>query len=119
MARKLEVGISEMLELRNQGYSNREIAEMLDISYPTVIRYIGKQNYRSANRPKPEEPQKEETKIKLISQTVAVNGFLFQINTSSKSIGIEFADGARTILSFEDLNKFKESLCLVSETLIG
>ena len=95
MAKKLEVGVSEMLELREQGFSNREIAEMLDISYPTVHTYIGKQGYKSSHRPKPVPPAKEEEKIKLISQTVAVNGFLFQ------------------------LSKFKEALNLVSGTFVG
>lgn len=32
-----------MMELRNQGYENGEIAEMLGVCYQTVHRYIGKQ----------------------------------------------------------------------------
>lgn len=38
-----EVSISEMRALREQGASNKEIAESLDVSYATVYTYIGKQ----------------------------------------------------------------------------
>ena len=41
--RKLDITPSELMELRNQGYSNSDIAQMLDISKTTVQRYIGKQ----------------------------------------------------------------------------
>ena len=43
MNRKIYVTAAEMLELRDQGLSNHDIAKSLDISYQTVIRYIGKQ----------------------------------------------------------------------------
>ena len=42
--RKIYVTAAEMLELRKQGLSNHDIAKSLDISYPTVLRYIGKQD---------------------------------------------------------------------------
>ena len=42
--RQLDITPSEMMELRNQGYSNKDIANMLDISAMTVRRYIGNQN---------------------------------------------------------------------------
>lgn len=44
-----EVSIDEMMELRNEGYSNNEIAELLDCSYQTVKRYIGIQGFRMQN----------------------------------------------------------------------
>lgn len=43
MARKLGVSVSEMLHMREQGLSNKDIANLLEISYPTVLRYIGPQ----------------------------------------------------------------------------
>ena len=43
MKPKLELTVSEMMQLRNDGYSNKDIARILDISLPTVYRYIGKQ----------------------------------------------------------------------------
>ena len=44
-----EVTREEMLRLREQGYSNTEIAEQLECCYPTVIKYIGKSGIRRAN----------------------------------------------------------------------
>ena len=44
--KKLEVSASEMMELRRQGLSNADIAAVLDISVPTVFKYIGKQGRR-------------------------------------------------------------------------
>lgn len=46
MRKKLDITAAEMRELREQGFSNHDIAKMLDISYATVLRYIGKQNCR-------------------------------------------------------------------------
>ena len=43
MARKLGVSKNEMLQLREQGYSNKDIANLLEIHYATVHRYIGAQ----------------------------------------------------------------------------
>lgn len=43
MRKKCDVTASEMLEMRNQGLSNKDIANCLDISYATVLKYIGKQ----------------------------------------------------------------------------
>lgn len=44
--RKIGVTAAEMMQLRNEPYclSNKEIAKRLDISYLTVLKYIGKQN---------------------------------------------------------------------------
>lgn len=44
MGRKIGVTASEMLEMRKQGMSNHDIAKSLDISVPTVLRYIGRQD---------------------------------------------------------------------------
>ena len=41
-----EISINEMLELRKQGMSNRDIAESLGIHYSTVLAHIGKQGCR-------------------------------------------------------------------------
>lgn len=44
MRRKIYVTAEEMLELRRQGLSNHDIAKSLDVSVPTVRRYIGRQD---------------------------------------------------------------------------
>lgn len=58
---RIGVTASEMLELRKQGYSNRDIANMLDICTQTVRNYIGRQDGHMDNleafkdKPKPEK----------------------------------------------------------------
>lgn len=44
MRKKLldEVSVNELLELRAEGYTNAQIAELLDVSYVTIYKYIGK-----------------------------------------------------------------------------
>lgn len=46
MYRKINVTAAEMMELRNEGYCNADIACLLDISPATVSKYIGKQGKR-------------------------------------------------------------------------
>ena len=46
MGRKVGVSRSEMLELRKQGLSNKDIANVMEISAATVFRYIGAQGGR-------------------------------------------------------------------------
>lgn len=70
MARRLtDISKGEMLRMREQGMSNRDIAKCLDIHYATVYNYIGKQgkrmeNLAAFNEPKPEKVElpTEETK---------------------------------------------------------
>ena len=38
-----DVSTSEMLRLREEGMSNRQIAAQLDVSYNTILKYIGKE----------------------------------------------------------------------------
>ena len=45
-----DVSISEMLRMREDGMSNREIAETLGCCYATVTKHIGRQGFRSPNR---------------------------------------------------------------------
>lgn len=49
MRRKIDVTASEMMQLREQGLSNHDIARSLDISINTVRRYIGAQPGRMDN----------------------------------------------------------------------
>lgn len=44
MKRRLldEVSVNELLEFRNEGYTNAQIAELLDVSSVTIHNYIGK-----------------------------------------------------------------------------
>ena len=44
MRKKLldDVSVNELLEFRNEGYTNSQIAEMLDVSTQTIYSIIGK-----------------------------------------------------------------------------
>lgn len=46
MKKRLELSVSEIRQLREDGYSNKDIARILDISVATVYNYIGKQGCR-------------------------------------------------------------------------
>ena len=73
--RKIGVTPAEMMQLRNEPYclSNKEIAKRLDISYPTVLKYIGKQNgtepeifkKQTEQAPTPDSPSKPEPSAKV------------------------------------------------------
>ena len=88
MRRKLDVTASEMLELRRQGYTNKEIAEQLEVAYATVWRYIGKEDERKGRvtcevsridvADTFREQEKALPKVEVISETIAVNGFVFR-----------------------------------------
>lgn len=36
-----EISVSELLQMREEGMSNQEIADALDVSYYTIVKYIG------------------------------------------------------------------------------
>lgn len=64
--KKCEVSASEMMEMRREGLSNKDIAELLEISVPTVHKYIGKQGGRMerlavfADKGKKKQPEAKE-----------------------------------------------------------
>ena len=69
MAHKIGVTKSEMLQMREQGLSNRDIANLLEIHVATVYNHIGPQggkmdNLAAFDEPKPKEVEtpKEERK---------------------------------------------------------
>lgn len=52
MARRrldLDVTVQEMLRLREEGMSNKQIAGQLDVHYNTILRYIGKEPRKHKN----------------------------------------------------------------------
>ena len=68
--KKVNVTPSEMRTLLEQGYSNKDIANILEVSVPTVLRYIGPQGTHMESmaafkkKPKAEETQVETPEIK-------------------------------------------------------
>lgn len=119
---KLGISKSEMLKLREQGLSNKDIANVLDIHYATVVRYIGRQPEKMENmaafkesaptKPEavPEEPEVNTPEIKRAVDEIVVrterlsskNGNIvadvnYVYNTVELDIGV---------LSFDELQDF-------------
>ena len=69
-----DVSISELKQFRDEGYSNAEIAELLDCSYNTVRRYLGredgKQTVKRYPNGKPGQ-QKSESKTEVKESSMA------------------------------------------------
>ena len=105
MAKKIEVSRSEMLHMREQGLSNKDIANLLEIGPATVYRYIGAQrgrmeNLAAFNEPKSEkvETPKEEQKpapkavdsLEMVYEIVksADGSFRAEVDYESKCVSI-------------------------------
>ncbi len=64
--KKVEVSAAEMMEMRREGLSNADIAELLEISVQTVRNYIGNQGRHMerlavfADKGKKKQPEEEE-----------------------------------------------------------
>lgn len=98
MRRKLldDVSMQELYGMREQGLSNTEIAERLDCSYVTVLRYMGKSDNRRERRAITPKPVKEsKTKmgaLDVISVQVTLKGVnTYCVNTETGVV--EIRDG--------------------------
>lgn len=83
---------SDMMHLREEGHTNREIAKLLDVSYATVLRAIGKQDFPSprgsgivASEPVRKKP---ECSLKTIRKITTLQGqcLTFTIDTEGTSV---------------------------------
>lgn len=111
MKEKLELSVREMMQLRNDGYSNKDISRILDISLPTVYKYIGKQGCHIpsatasfVSKPIEEEPQQKAHEIAVVSQVISVDGYLFEIPSMSSGMSVNFADGQ--LVKIDDVDRF-------------
>lgn len=75
MRRKLldEVSVNELLEFRNDGYTNSQIAEMLDVCERTIYRIIGKMQDDMIKKAK-QEGQKKGACARLYNKRMAESG---------------------------------------------
>lgn len=116
MKPKLEVSVSEMMQLRNDGYSNADIARILDISLPSVYKYIGKQGCHipsatasfitkpTTNVPDDTTTQQE---VMVISRVVAIDGYLFEL--SSDGIAVSNNDGQYLRIPVDEADRFTQA----------
>lgn len=115
MKPKLELSVSEMMQLRNDGYSNKDIARILDVSIPTVYKYIGKQGCKMPSAtasfiPKPTTPEKCQEKtaeITVVSRVVSIDGYLFELPSLSGGMSVTFADGQT--VKIDDADRFAKA----------
>lgn len=129
MKRKLQITASEMLEMRKQGMSNHDIAKSLDISYPTVLRYIGKQGghmegleaFKDAPSPKKEEAKKEVKPVipkyepKPTLERFRVSGTMIDMNSIDQSVTISGEMG-EIILEYESIPDLVQFLAWAMRT---
>lgn len=124
MNRKVMVTPSEMRTMRENGMSNHDIAKSLDISYQTVLRYIGKQDghmqsYDAFKDNAKKEEKKEMVQVatvmpkynpKPIREAYEIGETKITLNNNGKTMCVE--DGAGTAYitydSIPELVKFLE-----------
>ena len=113
-----DVTIDELLHMREQGMTNRQIAEMLDVGYETVKRYIGKQpkGVRKPRECKEVEQPKETASAPAASACLVVqnreielcsaNGNRYTIDCKQKQILIcaEMLGENSGLITFDELN---------------
>lgn len=115
MRRKIYVTASDMLQLREQGLNNHDIAKSLDISYATVVRYIGKQAGHMESleafkdKPKKKEAEThEEVKIpeyepKPVSERYEIGGVSVILDSNKQSIRIRMPYSGEVEISYKSV----------------
>lgn len=88
--RRLELNTSELLEMRKQGMTNKEIAKSLDCSVNTIINRIGSMTKREKRLDgvKKLPPAEKEAVVLKITESIAVNGFAFNISHMAETVEI-------------------------------
>lgn len=110
MRRKLDVTAAEMLQLREQGMSNHDIAMSLDISDQTVRRYIGRQDghmegysafkntpTRKKTEAKEDAPVLPKYNPKPVHEEYHVGNHTVSLDSITRSVTVDGDDGEITI----------------------
>lgn len=124
--KKVEVSAAEMMEMRREGLSNADIAELLEISVQTVRNYIGNQGRHMerlavfADKGKKKQPEAKEeiretkkqmTKPKYVpaEETYAVGSVQVAVSNIVRYLTIK-KDGDSVALSYEQAAELLEFL---------
>ena len=123
--KKVEVSASEMMEMRNEGLSNADIAELLDISVMTVRKYIGNQGRRmerlavfaDKGKKKPVEEESGETKKQMTkprdrpcSEIYDLGGGLTVMVAKEPKRILVTCDGQQVVLTYDQAAELVEFL---------
>lgn len=114
MRRKIDVTAAEMLQLREQGYSNIDIAASLDISVATVRRYIGRQDGRmesfSAFKNTPPRQKMETEAMPVLpkynplpfKESYQIGDYAIELNNDDRLVTVSAGSGD-IIFAYEDI----------------
>lgn len=114
MRKKIYVTASDMMQLREQGLSNHDIAKSLDVSEQTVRRYIGKQPgrmerleaFRDVPRMKTEEKDEAQKSVmpkycpKPVIEKYRIGDCFIELDNKDRVIAID-TDGACVLIQYE------------------
>lgn len=113
-----------MLQLREEGYTNKEIAEQMDISYQTVLKYIGAQP-GNVPRKRVEHDVPHETAeiapppcLAVTGKNVTLKGELasYIVDGCCGTILVSMGDSTM-LLDFEDLDKIMNELSAIRHNI--
>ena len=104
--RRLELSTSELLEMRKQGMSNKEIAKCLDISPQTVHNRIGGQGKRNGKATGVSKlpPAEKEAEVMIVTQNVMINGYGFEISHVGGFVSIAPPGNTEWVMSLDTKN---------------
>lgn len=88
------ISVQEMQTMREEGLSNKQIAQRLGICYATVLRYLGKADFRApyGSCKKPEDVPKE--KPVLLKKLMHIEEFMgeknrYTVNIDGKTVTVK------------------------------
>jgi predicted transcriptional regulator len=134
MGRKIEVTASEMMALRNEGYSNKDIANLLEINPITVRRYIGCQPQRhmenmAAFKEKPKTVAQKARDVETPEIKRAVDEIVVQSESISSKSGTIKADidykscsviiGDDILFTFDELPELATFIIGMTERIVS
>lgn len=125
MKRKMseEITRDEMLRLREQGYSNTEIAEQLECCYATVLKYIGKGGVRRKKKiasacAAGTDHEKAANENRLIMLSRSFGGKVACFTVFEDEIEIVFPDmNCDVTLKFDKYAEFAKDILAVSRVM--
>lgn len=124
MAKRIGVSKSEMLQLREQGFSNKDIANLLEIHHSTVCRYIGPQGGRMESlaafqKPKEKKPELPEEERKPTPRAIDSLEMVYEIVKSADGTYRAELDYENKCVSIFDYTLAFDQLAELSTFIIG